>query len=88
MSRTPLYFGIDLEATGRNIARLRASKGLTVRDIQELMGLEQPQSVYKWERGITVPSLEHLMVLSKVFDTAMEDILVWSLSEKGCSHDE
>ena len=88
MSRTPLYFGIDVEETGRNITRLRVSKGLTVRNIQELMGLEQPQSVYKWERGITVPSLEHLMALSKVFDTAMEDILVWNVSEKGCSHDE
>ena len=77
MSKEPLYYGIDIKATGENISRLRKAKGLTVKDIQHYMGFEQPQAVYKWERGETIPSLEHLMALSRVFDVKIEDILIW-----------
>ena len=78
MSKEPLYYGIDVRATGENISRLRRAKGLSVRDIQHYMGFEQPQAIYKWERGETIPSLEHLMALSRIFDVRMEDILIWS----------
>ena len=77
MSKEPLYYGIDMKATGENISRLRKAKGLTVKDVQNYMGFEQPQAVYKWERGETIPSLERLMALSRIFDVRMEDILIW-----------
>ena len=78
-----LYYGIDMAATGANIKRLRQEYGLTVRDIQEAMGFDVPSAVYKWERGRSLPSLEHLMALSKLFDVRMEDILIWSRSPPG-----
>ena len=77
MKKEPMYFGVDVQKTGQNISRLRTSKGLTVKDIQAYLGLEQPQSIYKWERGETTPSLEHLMALSQIFEVPMEDILIW-----------
>ena len=73
-----MYYGIDVEATGQNIARLRKAAGLSVRDIQAAMGFTAPNAVYKWERGKSIPALEHLMVLSKLFGVKMEDILIWS----------
>lgn len=76
--RKPLYYNIDLEATGENISRLRKVRGMTVRDIQFYMGLEMPRVVYKWERGQSLPSLEHLMALGRLFDLRIEEILVWN----------
>jgi hypothetical protein len=34
---------IDLPATGANIRRLRQTKGLSVRDIQQFFGFEEPR---------------------------------------------
>lgn len=42
---------IDMEATGRNITRLRQQAGLTVRDLQEIFGFTTPQAIYKWQHG-------------------------------------
>ena len=73
-----IWYGIDMAATGTNIRRLRQEHGLSVRDIQEAMGFDGPSAVYKWEQGLSLPSIEHMMVLSKLFDMRMEDILIWS----------
>ena len=42
---------IDPVATGANICRLRKDRGLTVRDLQHYFGFEEPQAIYKWQRG-------------------------------------
>ena len=38
---------IDPVATGANILRLRKMRGLTVRDLQNWFGFEEPQAIYK-----------------------------------------
>ena len=77
-SKEPLYIGVDMPATGRHISELRKARGLTVKDIQEYMGFEMPQAIYRWERGETIPRIEHLKVLSQVLDVPMDEILIWS----------
>ncbi|MBR5094694.1 MAG: helix-turn-helix transcriptional regulator [Oscillospiraceae bacterium] len=67
---------IDLIATGRNIARLRALAGLTVRDLQDVFGFGTPQAIYKWQRGAALPTVDNLVILAAVFGVAIEDILV------------
>lgn len=62
--------------TGRNIARLRKINDLTIKDIQGAMGFNTPQAIYKWIRGEAVPSVDNLVVLSELFDTAIDEILV------------
>ena len=78
MSNEPLYYGIDMEATGLRISALRKARGLTVRDIQEYMGFDMPQAIYRWERGQAIPTLEHLKTLSEVLGVGIDDIIVWS----------
>ena len=78
-----MYYGVDMTATGANIKRLRQEHGLSVRDIQDAMGFESVSAVYKWERGRALPSIEHLMVLSKLFGMQMEDIIIWSRPPPG-----
>ena len=77
-SKEPLYIGVDMPATGRHISELRKARGLTVKDIQEYMGFEMPQAIYRWERGETIPRIEHLKVLSQILGVSMDEILIWS----------
>lgn len=67
---------IDLKATGENIARLRKSKGLSVKELQQYFGFEQPQAIYKWQWGECLPSVDNLFALSKILDVPMQEILV------------
>lgn len=69
---------IDTAATGANIVRLRRERGLTVRDLQRYFGFEEPQAIYKWQRGQSLPSVDNLYALSALFGVPMNEILVSS----------
>ena len=62
----PVYLSIQQTATGNRIKALLREKGYTVRDIQEAMGFENPQAVYKWISGRSLPSLDNFLILSKL----------------------
>jgi len=66
---------IDLKLTGIQIKTLRKQNGFTVRDIQEIFGFEYPQAVYSWEQGKNVPTIDNLLVLSKLFGVGIEEIV-------------
>ena len=65
-----------MKETGNNISRLRKEKGIAVKQIQEMMGFNPPQAIYKWMRGESMPTLDNMIVLSKIFDKAIEEIIV------------
>ena len=67
---------IDMPATGRNIERLRVAAGYSVRDLQRQLGLSSAQAVYKWQRGQTLPSLDNMVILSRLFRASIDEILV------------
>ncbi len=67
---------VDLTATGVNIMNLRVKKGMTVRDLQRIMGFANPQAIYKWQSGICLPTVDNLLILSTVFGVPIEKILV------------
>jgi transcriptional regulator with XRE-family HTH domain len=67
---------IDLGATGRSIERLIKLRDLTVRDIQKALALTAPQAVYKWLRGKSLPSVDHLYALSILLQTPVNEMLV------------
>ena len=67
---------IDPIATGENIVRLRKERGLSVRDLQTFFGFEEPQAIYKWQRGQSLPSVDNLYALSTLLDVSMDEILV------------
>ena len=66
---------LDLQATGRQIKKLRLERHISITDICEYMGFENPQAVYKWQRGETLPSVDNLFALSRLFETSIENIL-------------
>ena len=67
---------IDPVATGENIVRLRQERGLSVRDLQAYFGFEEPQAIYKWQRGKSLPTVDNLYALGALLDVPMEEILV------------
>lgn len=72
---------IDPIATGKNIIRLRAERGMSVRDLQAYFGFEEPQAIYKWQQGKSLPSVDNLYALGALFEVPMEDILVSRTSQ-------
>lgn len=75
---------LDMKATGQNIARLRKAKGLTVKELQEYFGFEQPQAIYKWQWGKSLPSVDNLLALSYIFGTTIDNILIADSSQDVC----
>ena len=67
---------IDMPSTGRSSERLRVAAGYSVRDLQRQLGLSSAQAVYKWQRGQTLPSLDNMVILSRLFRASIEEILV------------
>ena len=67
---------IDMIETGKNIVRLREERGMTVRDLQAYFGFEEPQAIYKWQRGKSLPTVDNLYALGALLGVPMEEILV------------
>ena len=78
MKRFPV---IEPIATGKNIIRLRVERGMSVRDLQAYFGFEEPQAIYKWQQGKSLPSVDNLYALGALFEVPMEDILVSRTSQ-------
>jgi len=70
---------VDLEATGKNIEKLRKEAGYTVKDIQNIFGFATPQAIYKWQYGATLPTVDNLVLLSAIFKVSIDEILIVEL---------
>lgn len=67
--------GLDLEATGKQISKAMERKGYKAQAIASLMGLTY-QSVWKWCKGEAIPDVENLLILSRILDTTMDELVV------------
>lgn len=67
---------INMAATGQNITRLMKQYGMTVRDVQSAFGFSNPQAVYKWKRGQSMPTIDNLVILASMFGVKIDDIIV------------
>ena len=70
------YPTLDTKATGAKIRQLRVEHKLTVEKISEYMGFESTQAVYKWQSGKSLPTVDNLYALSRLFGVPMDEILV------------
>lgn len=72
----PMYLSIHPEKTGHQIKKLLDASGYTVRDVQGLMGFNNPQAIYKWLSGKSLPSIDNLVILSRLLHTSIDSLLV------------
>lgn len=68
---------LNRERTGYNIKMLREKQGMSVKSLSNFLEFESVQSVYNWEAGKTIPSLENLKLLSEIFEKSIEEILIY-----------
>ena len=66
---------IDVQKTGQNIRQMMLARGMTVKEVQEYLGLSAPQSIYHWFDGKSLPTVDNLYALSELFCMPM-DMLV------------
>lgn len=76
------YPVLDAKATGARIRELRKARHLKVEDVARFMGFESEQAVYKWQRGDSLPTIDNLYALSRLFGTTVDDILRGNMSKE------
>ena len=67
---------LDLKATQEKIKSLMDSKGITHRQVQAACGFPNVQSVYNWFYKKRMPSLDSLVVLARLLDVKLDDLIV------------
>lgn len=67
---------INMIKTGERIRRLRVDHGYRVRDLQKMIGLESPQSIYKWEWGANLPSIDNAIILAWIYGISVDELFV------------
>lgn len=72
-------FILDPVQTGAHIKELMEAQDMTVRDLQDALGLTCPQTIYRWFYGLSVPSIDHLYSMSRLFHVTVDDLLKGSM---------
>ena len=72
---------IDLRLTGQRIKELREQRGISVKQLQAFLGFEQPQAIYKWQRGECLPTFDNMYAIACYFNVKIDDILVGNRQE-------
>ncbi len=71
---------IDLKATGINIKGKIKEKNIAIKDLKDILGFGTPQAIYKWFKGAALPTLDNLVILAKVLDTTLDDLIVLEIN--------
>ena len=67
---------VNMKQTGQNITMLREQRGISVKQLQCMMGFATPQAIYKWQHGESLPTVDNLVALSVIFSVPIDAILV------------
>ena len=66
---------IDKKKTGIHLRKIMDERGLTVKDVQEYLGLCSVQSVYHWLNGMSMPTIDNLYALSELFQMPIDEMV-------------
>lgn len=72
MSNIPV---IDMAETGRNIVKLRERAGMSVKNLQDIFGFATPNAIYKWQKGLAMPTVDNLIILAAIFGVTVDEII-------------
>lgn len=76
MNQKQTYPNIDMSRTGKRLKQMMESAGYTPKMIQTYLHLSCVQPIYRWYRGVILPSVDHLLMLSELLNVHMEDLLI------------
>ena len=66
---------INKKRTGIRLRRIMDERGLSVKDVQQYLELGSVQSIYHWLNGLSMPTIDNLYALSKLFQMPIDDML-------------
>lgn len=72
---------IDKRKTGVHLRQLMDERGLSVKDVQQYLGLGSVQSVYHWLNGSSLPNVDNLYILSALFQIPVDDMICGNREE-------
>ena len=69
---------IDVPATSQKLKNLREKNNISVAQIQKLLGMENPQSIYTWENPEKkyLPRIDNLIALAKLYKVTLDEIII------------
>ncbi|MBQ9062063.1 MAG: helix-turn-helix transcriptional regulator [Eubacterium sp.] len=71
-----MYPTIDKVKTGQNLKILLQERGITVKDVQDYLGLACVQGIYHWLDGRSLPTVDNLYALSELLLVPVDHLLV------------
>ena len=66
---------IDIKKTGQNILKMRKEAGISVRELQIMFGFTNPQAIYSWQSGKSLPAVDNLIILAAILGTTIDEII-------------
>ena len=72
---------VNLKKTGENITRIRKEAGVSVKDLQMMIGFSSPQAIYSWQNGSYLPTIDNLIILAAIFGTTLDEIVAVDVPE-------
>ena len=69
------HFILDPLSTAERIKSLSIKNNTTAKDIQKALNLSDVQAVYKWFDGTNMPTIDHLVMLSDLWDVPVDEIV-------------
>ena len=72
---------INMIETGKKINALRIKTGMSVKDMQQVFGFTTPQAIYKWIHGKSMPTIDNIVILAKLFNVTIDEIIAVDTTE-------
>ena len=65
---------VDATQTAINLKALRKQHNLSTYQLADLLGISRPP-IYRWENGRDVPTVDHLILLSELYEVPIDAIV-------------
>ena len=72
---------INVKETGKNLRKIMKERGISVKEVQQYLGLGSVQSVYHWLNGLSLPTMDNLYALSVLFNLPLDDMVCGNKEE-------
>ena len=67
---------INMIETGKTIKTIMKLNNIKIVQIQQILGFNTPQAIYKWFRGEAMPTLDNMVVLAATLNTTIDNLIV------------
>lgn len=67
---------INMQKTGANIKMLMKLNNIKVIQIQDILGFNTSQAIYKWLRGESMPTIDNMVILATLLNTTIDNIII------------